>query len=241
MTWERNSGNCQEKQAMTIEIKICGITSTEDAFAAMESGADAIGFIFHPPSPRYVSPESAKRIIESVSGNITTVGVFVNADIKTVKDTMTNCRLDLIQLHGNESPEYCRQFPSSRIIKAFAPRTEQDLADLDRYDVRAVLVDTHDPKQHGGTGRRSNWTVALLIAKSHPLILAGGLTPENISEAITAVSPHAVDINSGVERAPGKKDPGKIRNAIRKVRQHTLAGETKQIFYVNHHATFSTS
>ncbi len=215
---------------MKIEIKICGISSPDDALVAVESGADALGFIFYPPSPRYVSPEVAAQIIRTVAGTVTTVGVFVNADVKTVMDTITLCRLDLIQIHGNESPEYCRQFPSSRIIKACAPRTEHDLADLDRYDVRAFLIDTHDPNQHGGTGRLSNWTVASLIAKSHPLILAGGLTPENISEAITAVSPHAVDINSGVERAPGKKDPEKIRIAIQKAQQYTLPRETKRIY-----------
>lgn len=215
---------------MTIEIKICGITSPEDARVAVESGADAIGFIFHRPSPRYVSPESVKRIIESVAGEITTVGVFVNADVKTVLDTMALCRLDLIQLHGSESPDYCRHFPPSQVIKAFAPRTERDLADLDRYDVRAFLIDTHDPKQHGGTGRRSNWAIASTIAQSHPLILAGGLTPENISKAIAAVSPHAVDINSGVEQAPGRKDPEKIRNAVQRMKQHDLADGAQRIF-----------
>jgi len=240
MTWERNSGSCQEKQAMTIEIKICGITSTEDALAVVESGADAVGFIFHRPSPRYVSPESAKRIIKNIFGKITTVGVFVNVDVKTVMDTMTQCRLDLIQLHGSEPPEYCRRFSPSRIIKAFSPRSEHGLNDLDRYDVRAFLVDAYDLKRCGGTGRQSNWEAASLIAKSHPLILAGGLTPENISEAITTVSPHAVDINSGVERAPGEKDPDKIRIAIQNARRHTPAEETKRIFHADHRSASST-
>jgi phosphoribosylanthranilate isomerase len=215
---------------MTIEVKICGITTLEDARAAVDSGADAIGFIFHRPSPRYVSPESVERIIESLSADVTTVGVFVNAEATAVIDTMTRCRLDMIQLHGSESPEYCRRFPPSRIIKAVAPRTDHDPADLGRYDVQAFLIDTYDPKHHGGTGRQANWTAAAIIARSHPLILAGGLTAENLPEAIASVSPHAVDINSGVERVPGKKDRVKIKNIIRTVRQYDIAGGGKRIF-----------
>ncbi|MBN2255920.1 MAG: phosphoribosylanthranilate isomerase [Deltaproteobacteria bacterium] len=215
---------------MTIEIKICGITTLEDARAAAESGADAIGFIFHRPSPRYVSPDSVESIIERLSIDVATVGVFVNADATAVIDTMTRCHLDLIQLHGSESPEYCRRFPSSRIIKAVAPRADYDPAELDRYDVQAFLVDTYDPKHYGGTGRHANWKAASIIARSYPLILAGGLTAENLPEAIASVSPHAVDINSGVERAPGKKDQVKIKNIIRKVRKYGTAGDGRRIF-----------
>lgn len=219
---------------MTVEIKICGITSREDALVAVESGADAIGFIFHRQSPRYVAPAAAARIVESVAGRAATVGVFVDAPLEAVLDIVTGCRLDFVQLHGGESPEYCRRFPPSRVVKAFAPRDENDLADLDRYDVRAVLIDTHDVRRHGGTGRPSNWTVAAAIAKCRPLILAGGLGPENVADAIACVLPHAVDINSGVERSPGRKDAEKIGDLVRQVRRSDLKRNVTGIFRRGH-------
>jgi phosphoribosylanthranilate isomerase len=208
---------------MATEVKICGITRLEDALAAVASGADAIGFIFHRPSPRYVTPESVTGIINCIPSEVTTVGVFVNADAAEVIDIMTRCRLDMIQFHGTESPEYCRQFPPSRVVKAVSPGSDYIPADLDRYDVRAFLVDTYAPEQHGGTGRRANWQAAATLARSHPLILAGGLTAENLAEAIASVSPDAVDINSGVELAPGRKDGRKIEHCMREVRKHGIA------------------
>jgi len=135
------------------EIKICGITNLDDALAVYESGADALGFIFYPKSSRYVSPEKAKEIIENIPGEITRVGVFVNHRADEIKEIVEFCSLNLVQLHGNETPEYCRQFPTSILIKAFSPRTESDLQTLKDYPVRAILVDTHDPKLYGGTGK----------------------------------------------------------------------------------------
>jgi phosphoribosylanthranilate isomerase len=210
------------------EIKICGITNREDAHLVAECGADAIGFIFYPRSPRYVAPEVAKKIIEEIPMGITTVGVFVNHEIQEVKKTAKLCDLDLIQLHGNESPEYCCQFPPSLVIKAFAPRTEDDLEKLRGYPVRAILVDTHDPLRYGGTGERSDWRLAALVKEQRPLILAGGLSIANIQEAIEFVAPHAVDISSGVEISPGKKDHQKIKAIIGLVRQ--IGGQRRKIF-----------
>jgi len=210
------------------EIKICGITNIEDACFAAASGADAIGFIFHPPSPRYVTPETVKKIIEELPDAIITVGVFVNMASEEVKRIMNLCRLDMVQLHGAESPAYCRQFPQSQVIKAIALRGEDDLAQLRQYPVKAMLVDAYDPERHGGTGEPADWALAARIKEIHPLILAGGLSLANIQEAIEVVSPDAVDINSGVESAPGHKDHTKIKEIIELV--HSLGVHKTTIF-----------
>jgi len=214
------------------DIKICGITNTEDAAFAAACGADAIGFIFYPKSPRYVAPEIVKGIIkdlpDDIADTITKVGVFVNHDIQEVKKTVKLCGLDMVQLHGDESPEYCCHFPSSLVIKALAPRTVDDLAQLREYPVRAILVDAYDPVRHGGTGGKSDWDLAVKVKETHPIILAGGLSIANIQEAIERVAPHAVDISSGAEISPGKKDHQKIKAIIELVRQ--LGGKRGKIF-----------
>jgi phosphoribosylanthranilate isomerase len=196
------------------EIKICGITRLEDALCAAECGADAVGFIFHPASPRYITPERARTIIARLPDGIATVGVFVNNKREAVEQTAEACGLDLIQLHGDELPAYCRQFPSGRVIKAVSPGTTEEVRALDLYDIRAFLVDARDTGRYGGTGKRSDWELAIKIRESHPLILAGGLDPENIGEALAAVAPHAVDINSGCELAPGIKNHDRMRRII---------------------------
>jgi len=210
------------------EIKICGITNLEDAFLAAECGADALGFIFYLRSPRYVAPERAKKILEKLPDRIAKVGVFVNQELQEVKKTVEFSGLDLVQLHGDESPEYCRQFPSSLLIKAFSPRRESDLRRLRHYPVGAILVDTYDPMCYGGTGKRSNWRLAVKVKETHSLILAGGLNLGNIREAIEIVSPDAVDINSGVESSPGRKDHEKVRAIIEIVR--SKGGQETEVF-----------
>jgi phosphoribosylanthranilate isomerase len=197
------------------EIKICGITNTNDAMNAVECGADALGFIFYRESPRYIAPETAREIIGKLPNNICKVGVFVNHDAEGIKEIVEFCGLDLIQLHGDESPEYCRQFPESKLIKAIAAKTPR----LYEYPVSAILIDAYDPKLHGGTGKESDWNLAVKIKENHTLILSGGLRLENIREALKIVSPDAVDINSGVELSPGKKDPEKVGKIIEIVRQ----------------------
>jgi phosphoribosylanthranilate isomerase len=196
------------------EIKICGITRIEDALAAAESGADAVGFIFHEASPRYIEPGRAKRIVTALAGRIATVGVFVNCEAREVERIAGQCGIDLIQLHGDESPGDCQRFPPGRVIKAVFPRTTEGLRAFDRYTVRALLIDARDLSRYGGTGKRADWSLAAALAKRRPLILAGGLNEENICEALTAVAPQAVDINSGCEKAPGVKDHERLRRIV---------------------------
>lgn len=200
------------------QIKICGITNINDALCAATCGADAIGFIFHPASPRYVTPEQAKAIIAALPAKLVKVGVFVNRDAGEVARISGECGLDLIQLHGDESPEYCRQFPAGRIIKAVSPRTPEELRALDAYEVRAFLADFREPDRYGGTGKQADWTLAATLGRERPLILAGGLMEENIAEAIAAVAPKAVDINSGIERAPGVKDHDRMQRIVTIIR-----------------------
>jgi phosphoribosylanthranilate isomerase len=206
------------------EIKICGITNIDDALCAAACGADAVGFIFHEASPRCVAPERVKEIIAALPWGIATVGVFVNREAEEVAQTVENCGLDLIQLHGDESPEYCRRFSPERVIKAVFPRTPEDLRALDAYDVRAFLADFREAGRYGGTGKRTDWGLAARLGKTHPLILAGGLCIENIGDALAAVTPGAVDINSGSERTPGIKDYGRMRRIIGMIRGAGLPG-----------------
>jgi phosphoribosylanthranilate isomerase len=197
-----------------MEIKICGITNLEDAVYACMYGADAVGFIFYEPSPRYISPEKAKGIIDKLAHDMTVVGVFVNEDSHVVKSIVEFCGLDLIQLHGDESPEYCVQFPGTTLIKAFSPRSEEDLSSVKNYPVKAILIDSRDSGLYGGTGKKSKWELAARLREKHALVLAGGLNADNILTAMNTVMPHAVDVNSGVEISPRKKDPQKMKHLI---------------------------
>ncbi len=199
-----------------VKVKICGITNLQDALVAVEAGADMLGFVFA-PSPRMVSPEQVKEIISGLSFPVTKVGVFVDNDLEFVRKTMSECSLDSLQFHGTESPEYCTSFPSG-VIKAFRVRDESILDMLPLYQVDAFLLDSYDPEKAGGTGRTFNWSIARDARKYGNIILSGGLTPENVAQAITQVEPHAVDVSSGVEVTPGKKDPGKIMAFIQAVR-----------------------
>ena len=206
------------------EIKICGITRLEDALCAAACGADAVGFIFHKASPRYIAPERAKAIIAQLPKGISKVGVFVNSKREEVERTVEACGLDLIQLHGDESPAYCRLFPPERVIKAVSPGTVEELRRLDVYNVRVFLIDARDACRYGGTGKRADWNLAAALKKTHPLILAGGLDAENIRAALAAVVPHAVDINSGCEIAPGIKDHDRMRRIIGLIRAGGVPG-----------------
>jgi phosphoribosylanthranilate isomerase len=197
---------------MTVKLKVCGITSIEDARAAIECGAEYLGFNFYPKSPRYISPQSAQAIIEQLLDEIISVGVFVNeAAPEDVVEILATSRTKMAQLHGDESPDYCRRVGAERVIKAlridadFNPRRVLD------YPAAAVLLDAYDAKLYGGTGKTANWEVAREAAKLTKVFLAGGLSPDNVAEAIRAVEPFAVDVNSGVERAPGRKDADKLR------------------------------
>ena len=218
-----------------MEIKICGITNMEDAVMAFAYGADALGFIFYEKSPRYVSPETAMRVIRNLPDDISKVGVFVNHDIHAVREIYDFCGLDLIQLHGDESPAYCREFPQSILIKAISPGSEEDLGIVKQYRVKAIMIDARESGLYGGTGKKSNWELAAKLKEMHPLVLSGGLNAGNILEAIRTVSPHAVDVNSGVELSPGKKDPKKVQSIIETVRTAGKKSATK-IFTRRNHA-----
>jgi phosphoribosylanthranilate isomerase len=202
-------------------IKICGITNSEDALQAASCGVDALGFIFYPGSPRYVSPAVAKSIMAGLPESVARVGVFVNQDVAEVIEIIDFCRLDFIQLHGDESPAYCRNFSPSMLIKAISAAGADVLQIPEQYAVRAILVDARDGDRFGGTGKVSDWGLAAEMAAVHPVILAGGLNESNIIAAIESVLPAAVDINSGVEISPGKKDHEKIRRIVRMIRMHT--------------------
>jgi len=213
-----------------VKLKICGITNISDAYMAAECGVDALGFIFYPKSQRYVAPAKAKEIIQKLPWEMITVGVFVNQEIHAVKEIVSFCRLHLIQLHGDESPEYCGQFPTSTLIKAVSYHTEKEIQELKNYPVAAILMDAREAGHYGGTGKNSDWRLAIKVKETHHLILAGGLNRENIREAIVRVRPQAVDINSGVEISPGKKDPQKIREIMEIIRATDTDEASRNIF-----------
>jgi len=201
-------------------VKICGITNKEDALLAIGMGADAIGFIFA-ESPRQITPIKAKTIIRTLPPLVKTVGVFVNEEPARIKEIKSFCGLDLIQLHGDESPEIGRDL-MPHAIKAFRIQDERDLKSINRYKraVRAVLLDTYQKGKAGGTGQTFDWSLAVKAKETGLLIiLSGGLGPENIQEAISTVKPYAVDVNSGVEKRPGKKDPVLMKQLMEKIRK----------------------
>jgi len=204
---------------MTVRIKICGITNEEDALAAARFGADALGFIFA-PSPRRIAPEKARQIIKALPPLVQTVGVFVDEDLGEVSSVAEMCGLDILQFHGSESADYCDSF-DLRVIKAVRLRNPQDIKSLAKYDgvVQALLLDTYLPDKVGGTGMTFNWEWALEAGKYGRIILAGGLSPENVATAISIVKPYGVDASSSLERSPGVKDHEKMAQFIESVRQ----------------------
>lgn len=199
-------------------VKICGITNFEDASAACDFGADALGFIFFEGSPRYIKPEEVREVIRKLPRYIAKVGVFVDPAISAVQQISAYCRLDFIQLSGDETPGFCAQTPDLTLIKVVSPKMMEDLGQLDLYRARAFLVDSRDRGRYGGTGRLADWEVAIKVKEKRPIILAGGLKPENVETALEIVSPAAVDVSSGVETSLGKKDLQKMRRFIEKVR-----------------------
>ena len=198
-------------------IKICGTTNLDDALIAVEAGADALGFIFVPNTPRYLHPDEAAKIIEELPPFITTVGLFVNAEQKEIDTIANNCSLDAIQLHGEEPPELCVTL-NRRVVKAFRVKDESSLSRLRDYHVRAYLLDTYVKGTMGGTGKVFDWNLAVKAKQYGRIILAGGLNPHNIASAILRVRPYGVDVSSGVEASPGRKDPAKVKAFIGAVR-----------------------
>ncbi|MEJ2671279.1 MAG: phosphoribosylanthranilate isomerase [Deltaproteobacteria bacterium] len=207
-----------------VKIKICGITNLEDALLAAELGADALGFIFYPKSPRYLAPETAREIIFHLPPFVTSVGVFVNEEAAMVQNLAARVGLDWLQLHGQESPDYCQSL-GRRVIKGFRLKDAGSLTELEPFQgaVQAFLLDTYKKGQVGGTGETFDWRLAREAQKFGQIILAGGLTPENVAQAIKVACPQAVDTASGTEAAPGRKDPARLREffaAVKGVKKH---------------------
>jgi len=205
-----------------VHVKICGITNIDDAQAAVDAGADALGFVFYPPSPRYVTPEQAGQIIQGLPPFVTTVGLFVDVALDTVNDMATHCGLDRVQLHGCETPEFCRQV-TRPVIKAIRIRNAQSLTPVPDYKVSAYLLDAYvEGALPGGTGASFAWELAAQAKPYGPVILAGGLTPENIAAAVAQICPYGVDVSTGVERTPGIKDHHKVRQFIARAKAAAL-------------------
>lgn len=197
---------------MTVRVKICGITNIRDAHRAVDLGADALGFVFHPPSRRCVTVEAARAIIATLPPFVTTVGLFVNDTVEQVAAVRRATGIQMVQLHGDEAPETVAALGPD-VIKAIRVKDASSLLGLERYRVRAFLLDAHSDSAYGGTGRTFDWELANWV-EDVPVILAGGLTPDNVAEAVRAVHPYAVDVSSGVEAEPGIKDPVKLKAFI---------------------------
>ncbi|WP_297794077.1 phosphoribosylanthranilate isomerase [uncultured Marinobacter sp.] len=202
---------------MRTRVKICGITRPEDVRAAAQAGADALGFVFYEPSPRSVSPASAKELVSLLPAFSGAVGLFVNPEREWVEQVLSSVPLDLLQFHGDESPEFCASF-GRRWIKAVRVRQAGDIeAAYERYrNASGLLVDAWDPQRYGGTGKSFNWSL-IPTSRPLPLILAGGLASDNVASAVEQVRPWAVDVSGGVESSKGVKDSAKISDFINEV------------------------
>ena len=200
-----------------VKVKICGMTQLKDAVLAVEQGADAVGFIFYKKSPRSVNMKEVREIISKLPPSVDTVGVFVNESADQVNKVAEYCGLDLVQLHGEESPSYCRKI-KRRGIKAVRVKDIQSIQQLEKYSVSGFLLDTYTENLDGGTGKVFDWNLAHPAKKMGPVILAGGLTPRNIRQAISQARPYGVDVCSGVEKSPGIKDPEKVRAFLNNIK-----------------------
>lgn len=213
------------KEAQRIRIKMCGITSLEDALAGVEAGVDALGFIFYEKSPRYIEPQLARLIIEQLPPFVDTVGVFVDRNRKEVEEIVRFCSLGYVQLHGNESPKYCERLvrcaAPCQVLKALRVSEHLRPEDVVPYNdhVKGFVLDTYQKNLPGGTGKIFDWSLIAALNLQRDFILAGGLQENNVEQALTQVCPYALDINSGVESSPGVKDHAQIRAFVHQVRR----------------------
>ena len=199
---------------MSVTVKICGITSEADALAAAEAGADAIGLMVYEGSPRHVTLEQAKAISAALPPHVMRVGVFVNAEEALVHQALTECMLNILQFHGDETPEECSRYPVMT-LKAFRVQGEETLAELEAFPSAGYLLDAYVKDALGGTGATFNWDLAVRAQEfGKPIFLAGGLTPGNVAEAVRKVQPFGVDVSSGVESEPGRKDAEQMRSFV---------------------------
>ena len=203
---------------MKTQVKICGVTNVADALMAAEAGADLIGLNFYEKSPRYISLATAAEISRALSPFVLRVGVFVNPEAEQVMEAIAACGLNLLQFHGDEDSDFCTQF-GLMSVKALRVRDAESLQKLESFNTDAFLLDAYSKSGLGGTGEKFNWELAVEAQKfGKPIFLAGGLTPENVADAVQQVRPFAVDVSSSVESAPGKKDAAKVRAFIAAVK-----------------------
>ena len=206
---------------LILKVKICGITNYQDAVAAMDMGADLLGFNFYPKSPRYITPENAADIINKLPGFIDTAGVFVNATAEEINNIENTCHLNWIQLHGDEDPEFCRLFLSHNVktMKAIRVKTQTDIKQAESFFTDAILLDAFDPQKYGGTGLTFDWNIIGHIGKR--VFLAGGINPDNAAQAVK-FGVYGIDVCSGIESEPGKKDHKKMKKLFKNI--HHLRG-----------------
>lgn len=205
-----------------VRVKICGITCVEDAMVAVKAGADALGFVFWNGSLRCIDPLRAKAVIAALPPFLTRVGLFVDAEPEEVREVAGIAGVDVVQLHGNERPRIVDALKGLRVIKAIRIASEQDLAKMMLYQVDAYVLDTYVKDQPGGTGKTFDWDIARRASLNGPVILAGGLTPENVASAVRQARPYAVDVSSGVESEPGRKDKSKMKEFVRNAKSVVL-------------------
>jgi phosphoribosylanthranilate isomerase len=201
-----------------IKIKICGITNLDDALAAVDFGADALGFNFYKKSPRHIEPQRAAEIIAQLPPFVVPVGIFVNEREERIREIVSLACLQGIQLHGDETPEFCQRF-GSRVIKAFQIRNKESLKHMSHYRVSAYLLDSYKEGLRGGTGETFDWHLAVVAKTFGRIILAGGLNADNVAEAVKLVQPYGIDVAGGVEREKGTKDHAKLKTFITEARR----------------------
>ncbi|MBU0759548.1 MAG: phosphoribosylanthranilate isomerase [Candidatus Omnitrophica bacterium] len=207
-----------------VRVKFCGITSSGDAEKAIEAGADSLGFVFFKDSPRYVTPEYAEAIIKTLPPFVTGVGVFVNEDLRFIEDCVEKCGLSAVQLHGDESPEYCLRFKNLnmkgvKLIKGIRVKDEESTRSIEDCNADAILLDSYKADMYGGTGKVFDPSLAMLAKEyDRRLIISGGLNPDNVREMIKEIRPYGVDVSSGIESSPGKKNVELMEEFIREVR-----------------------
>lgn len=210
-----------------VKVKICGITNLEDALASLFNGAGAIGFVFYKKSPRYISPLQARNISRILPKKIARVGVFVDEKVSTVKRIAKFCGLDMLQFHGEEPPEYCKEFKGYKVIKVFRIGKKEDLDCISKYKTFAYLFDSFSKTKLGGTGTKFNWKILAQAVKMKPVVfISGGLTCNNARPAIKLLKPDWVDVSSSLELEPGKKDHNKIKKFIQSVKASNIKGDS---------------
>ena len=220
-----NPGAARNTSRPPLPVKVCGITRLADGQAALDAGAAALGFIFYSPSPRYIQPEMAARIVEALAPEVVKVGVFVGAEADEINRIAETCSLTWVQLHGGEPAELIAQLERPA-YRAFRLKEQSDVAQIRESEDQLLLLDTYDPDHYGGTGKPFDWNWVIDLARERRVILAGGVSPENAARAVNMVAPVALDVSSGVETAPGIKDRDKLNRLFDELREAGFSGHS---------------